>query len=211
LEQIHNETPKNDIKIILGDFNAKIGKEQLFKPIIEMQSKHEESSENGLTATDFAAGKNMHISSTFFPHKTIRKETRISLDGKTKNQFDHVMIDSRHATDISDVRSFRGADCSTDHFLVRAMVKQRIAIGKKMKGEKITRLNTEVLANEEIRAKYKEKIEKCLKEQDLMISNVEECWTKIKTSIKTNAEEVLGERKNQIRNEWFDDECRQKL
>jgi len=50
-----------------------------------------------------------------------------------------------------------------------------------------------------------------LKEQDLMISNVEECWTKIKMSIKTNAEEVLGERKNQIRNEWFDDECRQKL
>jgi hypothetical protein len=44
-----------------------------------------------------------------------------------------------------------------------------------------------------------------------MISNVEECWTKIKTSIKTNAEAVLGERKNQIRHEWFDDECRQKL
>jgi hypothetical protein len=66
---------------------------------------------------------------------------------RQKNQIDHVMIDSRHATDISDVRSFRGAECNTDHFLVRATVKQRIAIGKKMKGEKITRFNTEVLAN----------------------------------------------------------------
>jgi hypothetical protein len=37
-------------------------------------------------------------------------------------------------------------------------MKQRTAVGKKMKGEKITRFNTEVLANEEIRAKYKEKI-----------------------------------------------------
>jgi hypothetical protein len=112
-----------------------------------MHSKHEESSENGLTAIDFVAGRNMRISSTFFPHKTIHKETWISPDGERKNQIDHVMIDSRHATDLSDVRSFRGADCNTDHFLVRAMVKQRTAIGKKMKGEKITRRDTEVLAN----------------------------------------------------------------
>jgi hypothetical protein len=83
LEQIYNETPKNDIKIILGDFNAKIGKEQLFKPIIGMHSKHEESSENGLRSIDFAAGKNMRTSSTFFPHKTIHKETWTSPDGKT--------------------------------------------------------------------------------------------------------------------------------
>jgi hypothetical protein len=34
---------------------------------------------------------------------------------------------------------------------------------------------------------------------------------RIKTSIKTNEEEVLGERKNQIRNEWFDYECHRKL
>jgi hypothetical protein len=78
----------------------------------------------------------MRISSTSFPHKTIHKETWISPDGETKNQIDHVMIDSKHATDLSDVRSFRGVDCNTDHFLVRAMVKQRIAIGTKMKDNK---------------------------------------------------------------------------
>jgi hypothetical protein len=33
------------------------------------------------------------------------------------------------------VRSFLGADCNTNHFLVRVKVKQRIAVGKKMKGE----------------------------------------------------------------------------
>jgi hypothetical protein len=34
---------------------------------------------------------------------------------------------------------------------------------------------------------------------------------KIKTSTKTNAEEVLAERKNLIRNERFADECHHKL
>jgi hypothetical protein len=73
LEQACNQTPKNDIKIISGDFTGEIGKQHLFKPIIGLHSKHEESSENGLKAIDFAAGKNMHINSTFFPHKTIHK------------------------------------------------------------------------------------------------------------------------------------------
>jgi hypothetical protein len=53
---------------------------------------------------------------------------------------------------------------------VRVKVKQRIAVGKKTKGKKIMRFNTEVLANEEMRAKYKEKIKRCLKEQDLTIT-----------------------------------------
>jgi hypothetical protein len=72
---VYNQIPKNDIKIIIGDFNAKICKEQLFKPISGLHSKHEESSENGLRTFHFAAGKNkrMRISSTFFPHKTIHK------------------------------------------------------------------------------------------------------------------------------------------
>jgi hypothetical protein len=56
-----------------------------------------------------------------------------------------------------------------------------------------------------------DRTETCLKEQDFTINNVEECWMKMKTSIKTNVEEVLGERKDQISNEWFDEECHQKL
>jgi hypothetical protein len=42
------------------------------------------------------------------------------------------------------------------NFQVRLKVKQRNAVVKKTKGEKVTRFNIE--ANEEIRAKYKEKI-----------------------------------------------------
>jgi hypothetical protein len=81
---IYNKTPTKDVQIILGDFNAKIGKEHLFKPITALYNKQEESSESGNRATDFAEAKNVHISSTFLPHKTIHKETWISPDGETK-------------------------------------------------------------------------------------------------------------------------------
>jgi hypothetical protein len=53
-----------------------------------------------------------------FPHKDIHKETWISPHGY-KNQIDRVLIDARHASDIIDVKSCRGADCDSYHDLVK--------------------------------------------------------------------------------------------
>jgi exonuclease III len=75
LERTYDEIPRNDIKIILGDFNAKIGKEVMYRPAISTHSKQETSNENGQKVVDFTLGKNMCISITYFPHKNIHKET----------------------------------------------------------------------------------------------------------------------------------------
>jgi hypothetical protein len=36
------------MKIILGDFNAKVGRENIFKPTIGNESLHESSNDNGV-------------------------------------------------------------------------------------------------------------------------------------------------------------------
>ena len=50
------------------------------------------------------------------------------------------MIDRRRQSSILDVRSFRGADCDTDHYLVVAKVRERLAVRKhaaqKLDGER---------------------------------------------------------------------------
>ena len=43
------------------------------------------------------------------------KETWVSQDGITRNQVDNVIVDRRHASDIMEVSSCRGADGDRDH------------------------------------------------------------------------------------------------
>jgi hypothetical protein len=57
-----------------------------------------------------------------FPHRSIHKYTWTSPDAQTQNQIDHVLIDKRRHSSILDVRSFRRADCDTNHYLLVAKI-----------------------------------------------------------------------------------------
>jgi hypothetical protein len=74
------------MKILLGDFNAKVGREDIFKPTIGNESLHEISIDNGVRLVNFATSKNLRLKSTMFPHRNIHKHTWKSPDGKTHNQ-----------------------------------------------------------------------------------------------------------------------------
>jgi len=96
LNQIYEECPKRDIKIIIGDLNVKVGQEEMYRPITRMYSLHSLSNDNGIRLLNFACSKNMVVTSTLFNHKDIHKMTWRSPDGKTFSQIDHFLIDERH-------------------------------------------------------------------------------------------------------------------
>ncbi|XP_055842639.1 craniofacial development protein 2-like [Episyrphus balteatus] len=126
LEKTYEQIPSYDIKIVLGDFNAKLGREDIFGSTVGKHSLHYNTSDNGFRLVDFAAGQNVVIASTRFPHLKIHKGTWKSPD-QSVNQIDHIAIDARHSSSIMDVRTFRGANIDSDHYLVVANVRMRIS------------------------------------------------------------------------------------
>jgi exonuclease III len=100
LEQVFNQFPRYHMKILMGDFNAKVGREDIFKPIIGNESLYEASNHNGVRTVNFATSKNLIVKSITFPHRDIHKHTWTSPDGVTHNQIDHVLIDKRRHSNI---------------------------------------------------------------------------------------------------------------
>ena len=66
LEVLHNRCPRADIKILVGDFNAKVRRESIFGSTVGKHSLHEKTSDNDFRIVSFTAAQNMVISSTIF-------------------------------------------------------------------------------------------------------------------------------------------------
>ena len=75
------------MKILLGDFNAKVGRENIFQlqPTIETESVHPGSNDNVIRLVNFATSKNLIVKSTKLPHRNIHKYTWTSPDCMTQS------------------------------------------------------------------------------------------------------------------------------
>ena len=100
-----DETPRNDALILLGDFNAKIGKEHSNKRVAGRHTLHDITSENGEKSVQLATANNLEISSTRFQHRRIHKGTWKVPRQDICNQIYHVLINERRESTIIDVRT----------------------------------------------------------------------------------------------------------
>jgi len=78
------------MKIVLVDFNAKVGRENIFKLKTRNDTLHQDSNNNGVTIVNLATSKKSVVKSIMFPHQHIHKFTCTSPDGKPHNQIVHI-------------------------------------------------------------------------------------------------------------------------
>ena len=60
------------MKILLGAFNAKVGRENIFKPTTGKESLRQDSNDNGVRLVNFATSKTLFVKVTMFPHRNIQ-------------------------------------------------------------------------------------------------------------------------------------------
>jgi hypothetical protein len=110
------------LKFFLRDLDAKVRREGI---LVYMKSVKK----MGSRVRNFATSENLIVKSTF-PHRNIHKHTLTYPDGVTHSRID-VLIDKRRLSAILNIRSVRGADCNTDHYLAVAKLGERISVSKR--------------------------------------------------------------------------------
>jgi hypothetical protein len=196
------------------DFNGKVVREDIFKPKIGNESLHKISNDNGIRLVNFATSKNFTVKTTMFPHCNVYKYTWTSPDGKTHNQIDHILVDSRRHSNVLDVRLLREADCNCDHYLVMAKFRERLAVNKQrsyrfhMDRFNLKKLN-EVEGKEQFCVEVSNRFA-ALEDLDAEVE-INSAWETIRENIKISAKESLGSFELKKHKPWFGEGCTELL
>jgi len=118
--------------LVVGDFNANVGLYGLG-----------ETNEAGEQPEDFCLEHELALANTMSKQHLRRLYTWTSLDGHTRNQIDYMLMTQRWKTSLMNCRTYPGADCETDHQLLVATLKVRLA--KRQRQHSIPPLNLEEL------------------------------------------------------------------
>ena len=193
--------PRRDIKLLLGDFNAKVTSDRHgCEAVIGGESLHSSSNDNGTRLLDFCAANQLIIGGTLFQHKDIHKGTWRSPNGLTVNQIDHICVSRKFCNSLVDVKVCRGADIGSDHYLVRGRLKIKLqSVTKRIATEHsvpaIERLRNWTKV-EEYNVTLQNRFECLDSEVDL-----ENMWENFRDTITDVSIEVLGKRPRKTREE----------
>jgi len=114
----------------MGDFNAKIGGDN--PGLQHVMDRHGlgKRNENGDIFIELCTNYDLIIGGSLFPHKDIHKATWVAPNQRTFNQIDHMAISKKWIRSLLDVHGYRGADVVSDHYLVVAQIKLKLAANK---------------------------------------------------------------------------------
>ena len=134
LQSLVDQTPKQDILVVQGDWNAKVGEDaQEDWGEVCGPSCNPETNDRGLKLLDFATYNNLVLANTLGNHKPSRRWIWHSPDGTHHNQIDYILVKKRFRSGIKTARTrtFPGADVRSDHDMVMMTFQTRLKNSRK--------------------------------------------------------------------------------
>ena len=132
LQDLPELTPKKDVLFIIGDWNSKVGSQEI--PGVTGKLGLGVQNEAGQRLIEFCQKNTLVIANTLFQQHKRRLYTWTSPDGQHQNETDYILCSQRWRSSIQSAKTRPGADCGLDHELLIAKF-----ILKLKKVEKTTR------------------------------------------------------------------------
>lgn len=208
--QLHRtllKAKKRDILVVMGDLNAKVGNDN--QGVENIMGRHGigTRNENGERLIELCSNHRLVIGGTIFPHKNCHKVTWVSPDHRTENQIDHFTISKTWRTSLLDVRNKRGADVGSDHHLVVATLRLKIASIRHIHQKRRIKYNFDKLKDKEMQQHFSLELSNRFQQlrEEEEGQDIEHNWKSIESTYINTCEKVLGKRERG-REEWITSE-----
>ena len=118
-------TPKKDVLFIIGDWNVKVGSQELTGLTGKFDLGVQNEAGQGLI--EFCQENALVIANTLFQEKTLYMT---SPDAQYPNQIDYILCSQRWRNSIQSAKTRPGADCGSDHELLIAKFRLKFSAVK---------------------------------------------------------------------------------
>ena len=200
LENILKPIPKDDKIVLLGDFNARVGEnESIWNGVLGKFGTGRANS-NGELLLSICTEHQLVITNTCFKHKPAHKNSWMHPRSKHWHLIDFIITRQRDIGDFHDTRAVRGANCSTDHIMIRAKTRLRVRRLIRRSRLRLKKLDVGKLkcgtTRDELESQLNEKLPN-------LSGTVEDKWASFKSTVYEVSKDTLGfvERKHA---DWFD-------
>lgn len=191
LENAINSSNSDNL-IVMGDFNAQIGRIQSDEEVAFGSFSHGKRSKNGKKLIEFALENNFKITNTMFRLKPHKKWTWQSPNAKCFNEIDFILTNKHTQITKFDIVN---PNFNTDHRMIRCQMSLKTT-------RKFKRRNSNLIRSiPELSVEKKGKLENIFKDTTKSITDIQSQYIKLHNEIKSLIKEIPTqkmERKNSL-------------
>jgi hypothetical protein len=200
INEVVREESKSACIIVMGDFNAQVGKGKDGKEVGNYG--YGTRNERGDRLIEFCREQDMIIGNTHFCNHPRRLYTWSHPNQVNKSQIDYILIQARYRNALTRVCTRKEADIDSDHQLLVGEIRLKMKIIKPKRKPAITWNLEKIkeLGTKKVEDMIKEDNEERNQKDDA--ENADEMWRRLKYDWIKKAEKTIGRRQHVARKPW---------